>query len=477
MVTSKPVISFFISTPNLFFKQQQFLKKKTFFSNIGFRNRKYEIHCKNSMEEKNYQKGWLESILSARNPPDTKYLEKWKKVGVNLIKAQPFPSRKDESWKLTSLDKIFEMRFSKEEQKLDSEIIKKSLEDYSGPKVVFVNGTYCEKLSDISSLNKNVFIGELEKYENEETKNVLEFLTKGESGINGGFFATLNIACLSNIYIVSIPPNLILETPINIIHIGSNGTQASSFNHRLIIISGQKSKSKIVEHHIGLGNSVYFDNTAVSVLTKEESVLDFFLINESSKRSTFINSIHADLKEGSRLNFSTISFGGLFTRVNLGIDINGTNCQCNVKGASIATDKQVSDFHSRISHNLPSSKSSQLQKILLTDKAHGVFAGKIQVQHGAGDTNSDQLCKTLLLSSSSRIDALPILEINNENVKCTHGSTVSDLDESQMFYLQSRGIPRNEAKKLLTVGFVNEMIQDYPGKIKSKIIKQLSFLI
>jgi Fe-S cluster assembly protein SufD len=161
----------------------------------------------------------------------------------------------------------------------------------------------------------------------------------------------------------------------------------------------------------------------------------------------------------------------------LGIDINGTNCQCNVKGASVATDKQVSDFHSRISHNLPSSKSSQLQKILLTDKAHGVFAGKIQVQHGAGDTNSDQLCKTLLLSSSSRIDALPILEINNENVKCTHGSTVSDLDESPMFYLQSRGIPRNEAKKLLTVGFVNEMIQDYPDKIKSKIIKQLSFLI
>lgn len=113
----------------------------------------------------------------------------------------------------------------------------------------------------------------------------------------------------------------------------------------------------------------------------------------------------------------------------------------------------------------------------MSDKAHGVFAGKIQVQHGAGDTKSDQLCKTLLLSPNSRIDALPILEINNENVKCTHGSTVSDLDESQMFYLQSRGIQRAEAKKLLTVGFVNEMIQDYPDKIKLKIIKQLSFLI
>jgi Fe-S cluster assembly protein SufD len=476
MITTKPLMSFFISTPNLFFKQQ-LLKKKTFFCINEFRLKKIKIFCQSSLEEKNDKKDWLESILSVRNPPDTKYLEKWKKVGMNLIKAQPFPSRKDESWKLTPLDKIFEMRFSKEEQKLDSESIKKSLEDYSGPKVVFVNGKYCEKLSDTSSLNKNVFIGELEKYENDETKNVLEFLAKGESGINGGFFPTLNIACISNIYIISIPPNLILETPINIIHIGSNGPLASSINNRLIIISGQKSKSKIIEHHIGLENSVYFDNTAVSVLTREESVLDFFLINESSKKSIFINSIHADLKEGSCLNFSTISFGGLFTRVNLGVDINGTNCQCNVKGASVATDNQISDFHSRISHNLPSSKSSQLQKILLTEKAHGVFAGKIQVQHGAGDTNSDQLCKTLLLSPSSKIDALPILEINNENVKCTHGSTVSDLDESQMFYLQSRGIPRNEAKKLLTVGFVNEMIQDYPYKIKSKITKQLSFLM
>ena len=113
----------------------------------------------------------------------------------------------------------------------------------------------------------------------------------------------------------------------------------------------------------------------------------------------------------------------------------------------------------------------------MTDKSHGVFAGKIQVQHGAENTNSDQLCKTLLLSSKSRIDALPILEINNENVKCTHGSTVSDLDDDQMFYLQSRGITQNEAKKLLTIGFVNEMIVDYPTELKSKIINNLNILM
>ena len=126
---------------------------------------------------------------------------------------------------------------------------------------------------------------------------------------------------------------------------------------------------------------------------------------------------------------------------------------------------------------MPNSESSQLQKILLTDNAHGVFAGKIQVQHGADNTNSDQLCKTLLLSPYSRVDALPILEINNENVKCTHGSTVSDLNDNQMFYLQSRGILEKDAKKLLTVGFVNEMVNNYPQRLKEKIIKQLNDLM
>ena len=476
MIKNNHSISTFISTPNWFF-EKKLMKNKFSLRKNEFRYIKNKTLCNGSLEEKNNQQDWLESILSVRNPSQTKFLEKWKKVGANLIKSQSFPSRTDESWKLTPLNKIFEMRFSNLEKKFDSKLIKKSLKDYRGPKIVFVNGIYSDELSDKTNLDENVYIGDLEKYENNESENILEFLSKGESGINGGFFPTLNIACLSNIFLMVIPANLNLEVPINVIHIGSSETQASSFNQRLIVISGKKSKSKIFEHHIGIENSLYFENTAVSVLTREESILDFFLINESSRKSVFINSIHAELKEGSCFNFSTISFGGLFTRVNLGVDINGIKCKCNVKGASVATDNQISDFHSRISHNLPSSKSSQLQKILLTDKAHGVFAGKIQVQHGAGDTTSDQLCKTLLLSSSSRIDALPILEINNENVKCTHGSTVSDLDQNQMFYLQSRGIPKAEAKKLLTTGFVNEMLSEYPEKLKLKITKQLKFLM
>jgi len=366
--------------------------------------------------------------------------------------------------------------FQRTKKKYEPDFFNKYLENTVGPKIVFVNGIFSKELSDLSSLKKEIYIGDLENY-SDGKDTILEFLSKGESGINGGFFPTLNIACLSRIYLISIPSNVKIETPISIVYIGSNNSNTSLFSHRLILISGESSKAQVIERHIGTENSEYFDNTAVSILAKENSELDFYLINENSEKSNFINSIHAEIKDNSSFDFSTVSIGGQFSRVNLGIDINGTKCQCNVKGMSVGKNDQISDFHSRISHNLPDSKSSQLQKILLTDKSHGVFAGKIQVQHGAENTNSDQLCKTLLLSSKSRIDALPILEINNENVKCTHGSTVSDLDDDQMFYLQSRGITQNEAKKLLTIGFVNEMIVDYPTELKSKIINNLNILM
>jgi Fe-S cluster assembly protein SufD len=474
MVKLQTYISTFISTPDIFFREH-LLKKKSFSKRPGLICKKLVGNSRIQKEE-NECNEWLKSILSVRYPTNKEYIDKWRKIAINLIKGMPFPSKLDESWRLTSLDKVYNMRFSKNEEDEFFDL-EDQLNGFRGPKIVFVNGIYSKKFSDLSSLDKNLILDELKNLPDKQAENVLEFLSKGESGINGGFFPTLNIACLSDIYVLSIPPQLQSEVPINIIYAGSSQSSAIAFNHRLVVVAGDSSRSKIIEHHITKNQPEYFDNTAVSILTKENSTLDFSLINESSDKSIFINSIHAEIKEFSCLNFSSISMGGLFSRINLGIDINGTNCKCNVKGISIANNNQTTDFHSRISHNLPNSQSSQLQKVLLTDSAHGVFAGKIQVQHGAGNTNSDQLCKTLLLSSNSRIDALPILEINNENVKCTHGSTVSDLDENQLFYLQSRGIPESEAKKLLTIGFVNEMINECGEEIKSRITRKIEFLM
>lgn len=224
-----------------------------------------------------------------------------------------------------------------------------------------------------------------------------------------------------------------------------------------------------IEHHVSIGDAHYFDNSATTVLLEKNSKLDFTFLNEVSENSSQISSIHVNEQKGSFFNFKSLSFGGFLSRISLGIDMNGIGSSCKVNGLTVAKETQISDFHSRISHNFPRCQSSQLQKNLITGKAQGIFAGKIQVQHGAFETESDQLSKTLLLSSKAKIDALPILEINNENVKCTHGSTVSDLDENQIFYFQSRGITQEKARYLLTIGFVEEIIKGLPDQLLKRV--------
>jgi len=219
MVQKSNSISAFISIPDIFLRKH-LSQKKNFLRKDSLISKKETLGNIVLKGKPTEQNEWLDSILSVRNISDEKYLNKWRKVGVNLIKSIPFPSKSDESWKLTSMDKIFEMRFSKNEKKNSSTTLEKYIEGDIGPKIVFVNGLYSKSLSDLSSLDKKIFLGDLKEYKGEETDNILEFLSKGESGINGGFFPTLNIACLSDIYVLSIPSKLRIDAPINIFYIG-----------------------------------------------------------------------------------------------------------------------------------------------------------------------------------------------------------------------------------------------------------------
>jgi Fe-S cluster assembly protein SufD len=201
------------------------------------------------------------------------------------------------------------------------------------------------------------------------------------------------------------------------------------------------------------------------------------LSNQIPSDSSIVCSVHAELQKDSSFNFLSASIGGFLSRISLGIDMNGKGSSCDVQGMTIANNNQISDIHTRITHNYPVSNSSQLQKNLVLGNAKAIFAGKIQVHNGAFDTKSNQLCKTLLLSPTSKINAMPILEINNENVECTHGSTVSDLDDEQIFYFQSRGILPEKARFLLTLGFVQEMIGKFPKELANYFAKAINSVV
>mmetsp|Transcript_4387 Transcript_4387/g.10566 ORF Transcript_4387/g.10566 Transcript_4387/m.10566 type:complete len:477 (-) Transcript_4387:3064-4494(-) len=466
--------------------KNQILKKKSLFSNKFFdvNNEKKKFALKNSkilikMDKSDDKKDWYKSILSIREKTEDLTLENWKKTAMNILQNTPFPSKKDESWKLTDLSKFFKMRFS--ERNLRKNNNPKILENYMMPsvknRIIFINGEFQPDISSIKNIENKASFLSLNEVDTLKKIEILESMLKGESGMDGGFFSILNIAFLKDVFLLNVFENMELDEPIHLIFFGNNKETTGFFNSRLIIMGESNSSFKIIQHHFSNSESIYFENSSTTIRLKEKSSLEFAFVNEISQMSSHITSIHAELETKSNLNFIASSFGGFMSRISLGIDLNGKEANCEVKGISITDKSNSTDFHSRISHNYPNCRSSQFQKNLVSGKGRSIFAGKIQVQHGSYQTEADQLCKTLLLSSDSRIDSLPILEINNEDVKCTHGSTVSDLDQNQIFYFQSRGISDDSAKFLLTLGFIEEITSKLPSEIQKRLSAEVTKII
>jgi Fe-S cluster assembly protein SufD len=451
-----------------------------FYKNLGkkvfrsYKQTKMNNHKINQDSIEN--KDWINSILNSETSKDSPFKEDLRKIGNNLLKITKLPSKKDESWRFTKLDKLFKMNFSANTSRMELEIPRQNLFENSFARCVFMNGNFVEELSYKNEKNDSFFLGKFSDLDYKKKKKIIEISGKGESGINGGFFSILNMAGLNEIAVLYVPENMEISGPIQIIFAQSNSEEIC-INQKLIILCEKNSKAEIFQQHLGSKDSKFFDNSATNILVEEKSKINYFLINQIPEKSSCFNSIHADLKKQSDFKIFSFSMGGFLSRVSLGIDLNGIESNCEVEGVSVVKNSQISDLHSRISHNYPSCKSSQLQKNLISGNGHAIFAGKIQVHNGASETESSQLCKSLILSPQSRVDSMPILEINNENVKCTHGSTVSDLDEDQLFYFRSRGIPEEKARYLLTLGFVNELSRKLPKKLMNYFSNSIKELI
>lgn len=369
------------------------------------------------------------------------------------------------------------MKFTNSKPEVDYEFAKKYFLKNSQGRCVFVNGISVPKFFEIKNNEESFFLGRLSDLDEKEIKKIRDLAGKGESGINGGFFPILNMANLDEIVVLYIKADAKIENPIQVLFASSTNEDPVCVNQKFFIVCEKNSRAQIIQHHVGEKKCEFFDNSTTNILVDEEAQVDFFLINQVPEEACNFNSIHADIRKKSSFNFLSASFGGFLSRISIGIDLNGVHSSCNVEGVTVVKNSQISDIHSRISHNYPFCNSSQLQKNLISDKGHAIFAGKVQVHNGAYETESNQLCKSLLLSQTSKVDSMPILEINNEDVKCTHGSTVSDLDHEQLFYFKSRGIPVEKARFLLTIGFIKEIIEKLPSELNKSLSESVNYLI
>ena len=262
-----------------------------------------------------------------------------------------------------------------------------------------------------------------------------------------------------------------LKEPIEILFFNSTKNQFAQYRNQIIV--GDNSEIKLVERIEDLSNSSTLTNNFTQIICNKNSKIEYNKLQNNNAKSKLIDCMNIFQEEDSACNINTLIFGGEFIRNNLNFEQNGINCESNMNGISLLDKNQIADNHTFVDHKTPNCRSNEMYKGIYLENSKGVFNGKIMVRPDAQKIDAFQSNNNLLLSDNSSIDSKPQLEIYADDVKCSHGCTIGQLDESALFYMRSRGIAKEEAKAILTYAFTSEVIEKISIPELKNLIKKL----
>ena len=385
-----------------------------------------------------------------------------------------FPSKKEEAWKYTSLNAILKNDFSifpKKENAIEIKDMKKYfINDVDTYKVIFIDGVFSTFLSSTthdgldvclmsSALTKPKYKMIIDTYFN-------QVASKEES------LTTLNTAFAYEGAYINIPKSKVVEKPIEIIYFSTGNEAALMVQPRNLVIVGENAHVQIVERHQSLNENPVLTNSVTEIFAQKRAIVDYYKIQNDAQTANLIDNTYIAQKQESRVAVHTFSFGGNITRNNLNFYHQGERIDSTMKGITIIGDKQHVDHYTLVQHATPNCESHQNYKTILDGQSTGVFNGKIFVEKEAQKTDAFQQNNNILLSDKATINAKPQLEIFADDVKCSHGCTIGQLDDSAMFYMQQRGIPKKEAKALLMYAFTSEVTSSIKiPELKAKIAR------
>jgi len=392
---------------------------------------------------------------------------------IRTFEKEGFPTKKQEAWKYTSLNSVLKHDYSvfpKEDNSLEFKDVKPYfIHEIDAYRLVFVDGKYSSNLSQTThegldvclmsaALNKPKYRVIIENYFN-------KIATK--DGI-----ASLNTAFSAEGAYIHIPKNKLVDKPIQILHFSTGNESALMLQPRNLIIVDENSHVQIIERHHSLTSHPILTNSVTEIFTNKRAIVDYYKIQNDTQNASLIDNTFISQKQESIAKVHTFSFGGKLTRNNLNFYQNGERIDSTLKGVTIIGDKQHVDHNTLVHHVEPNCESHQDYKGIFGDKATGVFNGKVLVEKEAQKTNAFQANNNILLSDKASINTKPQLEIFADDVKCSHGCTIGQLDESAMFYLRSRGIPEKEARALLMFAFTSNVLDSVKiPEMKNRITK------
>lgn len=395
-------------------------------------------------------------------------------LAIKNFENKGFPTKKEEAWKYTSLNAVLKNDFSvfpKQENVVEFKDVKKYfLHEIDTYKVIFVDGVFSSFLSSTTHDGLDVCLMSSALTKPKYKMIIDEYFNKIASQEES--LTSLNTAFASEGAYINIPKSKVVEKPIEIIYFSTGVEKALLVQPRNLIIVGENAHVQIMERHQSLNENAVLSNSVTEIFAQKRAIVDYYKIQNDLQSANLIDNTYIAQKQESRVAVHTFSLGGNITRNNLNFYHQGERIDSTLKGITIIGDKQHVDHYTLVQHAQPNCESHQNYKTILGDSATGVFNGKIFVEKEAQKTDAFQQNNNILLSDKATINAKPQLEIFADDVKCSHGCTIGQLDESAMFYMQQRGIPKKEAKALLMYAFTNEVMETVKiPELKQKITK------
>ncbi|MGB8704855.1 MAG: Fe-S cluster assembly protein SufD [Gillisia sp.] len=388
-----------------------------------------------------------------------------------------FPSKKEEAWKYTSLNSVLKHDYSvfpKKEDAIEYRDIKKYLiHDIDTYKLIFIDGIYSSHLSQTthdridvclmsSALSKSKYKPVIDTHFNK--------LVSKDSGLT-----SLNTAFSKEGAFIHIHKNKLADKPIQILNFSTGNESALMVQPRNLIIVDENSHVQIIERHQSLTDHPVFTNSVTEVYAGKRAMVDYYKIQNDRENASLIDNTFVEQLEESNVSMHTFSFGGKLTRNNLNFYQKGERADSTLKGVTIIEGKQHVDHNTLVHHTAPNCESHQDYKGIYDENSTGVFNGRVIVDKEAQKINAFQANNNILLDDKATINSKPQLEIFADDVRCSHGCTVGQLDKESLFYLRSRGIPFKEARALLMYAFANNVLESVRiPEIKKRITHQIA---
>jgi Fe-S cluster assembly protein SufD len=395
--------------------------------------------------------------------PQPKWLAPLRKAGIASFADQGFPTLHDEDWRFTNVAPIAKLNFQPAKEVpvngAETNLIGESaFAKLFGHRLVFVNGFFCAKLSSIKPLTGGARIESLAAALAKDSALIEKHLGK-YAHTASNTFAALNQAFFTDGAFIFVPKGVEAAEPVQLIYISSAKNSGEIILPRNLVIAEANSKLTVVESYISTGNVAYFTNAVTEIVAGYNAKMEHVKLQDEALAAFHIATIAGEFGRASNVTVHSFALGAKLSRTNIRTKLAGEGLECILNGLYLTRGEQLADHHMIVEHAQPHCASHEYFNGILDDKSKGVFHGRIYVHPIAQKTDAKQTNKNLLLSDDATADTKPQLEIYADDVKCTHGATIGQLNDESVFYLRSRGIGTDTARQMLIHAFAGEIIE------------------